>query len=388
MKITIIYRYFWPDTAPYALLLKELLPALVEAGYEISIISGYPSYGADASEKKVDQHSVEFGCSVRRISLLPEHKFRIFKPMNMVLFSIIAFFFLVFGKKQDVYWSGTTPPVVQSFLVVLAAKIRRTKSIYQMQDIYPEIAISSGLIKYGLVTKTLSKIDNFSLRTFDEVVVLSSDMVQTIYDRTGVQPNIINNFAIGVDAERPVTNKKVSRPIKFVFAGNIGGFQYLDKIVDVFRLIEDEEIELHFLGDGKAKANLEKMASDCDNVYFHGHLSASKAFQFIQKCDVGIVSLQPNLSKYAHPTKTHSYFAAGLHVFALVEDDSELAQTIKANEVGISVDGSLDEQSIAQSLNDYVHKLKYAGSLQTAPDDIWSLRGVIKKWLKLLEGLK
>ncbi len=388
MKITIVYRYFWPDTAPYALLLKELLPQLVAAGHDIHIVSGYPACGADALQSGVSRNSVEFGCSVQRVPLLPENKFRFLKPINHILFSFTAFFILIFGSKRNVYWSGTTPPVIQSFLVAIASKIRGAKSIYQMQDIYPEIAVASDLMKAGCTANFLASIDNFSIRAFSGVVVLSTDMAATVKASSGVDATIVNNFALGVKNLDKMEEKQISAPLKFVFAGNIGNFQNLEKVVEVFNLLANDDVELHFLGSGTAKSTLMDMARKSDHIHFHGRLSASDAFDFIQACDVGIVSLRPELIKYAFPTKTHSYFAAGLQVFALVEEASELAKTISTKSLGITAEADQKPEFIAQCLRKYVAQLQNAHGFDTAQEEIWGSRTAAQKWLNLIEGLK
>jgi len=126
MRITIVYRYFWPDTAPYSLLLAKMIPWLTEAGHEANIIAGQPAYG-QRQGKSPSKESV-FGANVRRVSLLPKF-LRLPQSINMLCFSIIAALCILFGKRQDVVWFGTTPPVVQAFMVSMAARIRGAKTI-------------------------------------------------------------------------------------------------------------------------------------------------------------------------------------------------------------------------------------------------------------------
>ena len=52
MKITIVYRYFWPVTPPYALMLREMTRWFVEAGHDVEIITAQPSYKPDAGIEK------------------------------------------------------------------------------------------------------------------------------------------------------------------------------------------------------------------------------------------------------------------------------------------------------------------------------------------------
>ena len=72
MKITIIYRYFKPDTAPYALLLEKMVPWFVEAEHSINVIGAQPSYGADVRGIKTPSKETVLGASVTRLPLFAE----------------------------------------------------------------------------------------------------------------------------------------------------------------------------------------------------------------------------------------------------------------------------------------------------------------------------
>ena len=44
MKILLTHRFFWPDTAPYAVFLRVIGAALAEAGHEVHTFSSIASY--------------------------------------------------------------------------------------------------------------------------------------------------------------------------------------------------------------------------------------------------------------------------------------------------------------------------------------------------------
>ena len=44
MRILIVYRYFWPDTPPYATMLRDISRWLAEAGHDVEILTAQPSY--------------------------------------------------------------------------------------------------------------------------------------------------------------------------------------------------------------------------------------------------------------------------------------------------------------------------------------------------------
>ncbi len=384
MRITIVYRYFWPDTAPYALLLRELLPHLVSAGHQVRILAAQPSYASDARAISAPRRSNEFGCDVVRIRLLPR-SWPFAHVLNAFLFPVAAALRILFGERTDVVWSGTTPPIIQSLLVFAASRFRRARTIYQMQDIYPEIAIAAGMMRNGFVSRLLKHLDRLALRLADRVVVLSHDMAAAIRTRCRSEPEVINNFAVGAYAAAGPERSDNERT-RFVFAGNIGRFQNLENLLSAFLLVDEGEAELHFLGDGKAKPGLMRQADDRigRNVFFHGRVSSDNAFRFTRDCDVGVISLQPGLYRLAYPSKTGTYLAAGVKILACVEEESELAQTLRGRGLGVAVGWNEGIAGIAGAMKRV--------SLLAPYDprncrDLWSVEDASRKWLALLHGM-
>ena len=49
MKITIVYRYFWPDVAAYSFMVKPMSEWFAQAGHEVNIITAQPAYKPTAN---------------------------------------------------------------------------------------------------------------------------------------------------------------------------------------------------------------------------------------------------------------------------------------------------------------------------------------------------
>lgn len=390
MRITIIYRFFCPDTAPLAMLYQELVPALARDGHEVRVIAGQPAYGHDARKNKRPWREHAFGADIKRVWLFTENGRSWLRALNMILFSVRAFVEILFGRKSDVYWTGTTPPIIQILLVSLAAKLRGGKVIYQVQDIHPEIAVHSKILSPGVVTRAMTFFDNIALKLADRVTVLSKDMADTIRSRSDVEARVINNFALGLNEDAIKPERQHHQKPKFVFAGNIGVFQNLHAFVAAFGDLDPSLAELHFVGDGKAKPGLQELVTQrgLTNVYFHDRMSASQVFEFLQQFDVGVVSLDPGLYRLAYPTKVHTYFAAGLRIFALIEEDSALAQTLMKYDAGRAVSWQRSKEELLEALKQEAVEVAKHDTLKKVPKEIWHQSGAVQRWIALLDGLQ
>lgn len=380
ISVLFFYQHFWPDSPPYAAMLRSIGSRLNGHGIKVGILTAQPSYKPINFELKCASRETLDFIEVKRLSTLPGAKrIRAIALLGKVLFPIRGVFVVVgrklLGDRPDVIVAATIPPVLNGACGLLAARIAGAKFVYHMQDIYPEIGVAGGIWSRASIRyKFLYSIDAYIARRADACVVLSKDMQNSLIER-GVRKtstHIINNFMLesfdkdkssgnnNIDSlpqiasasderEQPV-KQVVDRSYRIVFAGNIGRFQALEQLLDAFM---DEQcqhlpLELHFLGDGAVKAELQTQAGNSSAVHFHGHVPFEKAAKFIQECDAGIVSISPDVIKYAYPSKTLSYLGLGVPLFAVVEQQSELASDIENENLGVVCKG-LSKEALVES---------------------------------------
>lgn len=395
-KIVIIYRYFWPDTPPYATMLRDIAGALVVAGHEVEIITAQPSYKADVANQQRPWFEELDGINVRRLRLFNERGSAVLKLINSVLFVLQAFALLTFSRRRDIYWTATMPPVVQPFLISLCARIKKGRFIYHMQDIYPEIAtVTPGMKINPFVSSLMLRLDRHTQKHSDAIIVLSNDMKDAIIER-GIQASKIiesNNFSL---VENDQINKlnlasapKDTEKVKFIFAGNVGRFQNLDALVSAFEKLQAEDVELIILGAGRAKNDLIKQVErrSIKNVIFKDHLPAEEAFEYLTRCHVGIVSLSPKIIKYAFPSKVLTYMAANLPIFAFVEDESSLAKLLRTKDIGGSVSWLSDMDVIAQKIREMAQSVRSQQMMPAKHRELYSKQFAQERMLEMINRL-
>lgn len=184
--------------------------------------------------------------------------------------------------------------------------------------------------------------DNFTCRTAAKIVVLSSDMKNSLLKRDPKLENkieIINNYDLS-DGEKSTetffTEGKDKKRI--VFTGNIGRFQNLESLINAIKTYGCiENLELIFVGEGKNLDSLKELASGLNCVKFIPHQPVSIARKIIEEAHMGIVSLEKEIIKYAYPSKTMTYLAEGTPILVCIDDESELSNMVNNLALGISV---------------------------------------------------
>lgn len=356
-RILLIHRWFWPDTPPYASMLRSIGRQLVKDGYEVTVATAQPSYhGRDSGPKRPEVEELD-GMTVVRLKQWKESKGNwIKRGLNMLRFMWQLRRFVLRRTRTeqgpfDAIMATTMPPVLVAATARRAARRTGARFVYHMMDIYPEIAWVSGLAKRNILTRWLAKVDARNCREADRVVVLSQDMKNALEERGLACGHVViqNNFRLETfDApqaegeasdppEDPLLRKRLGE-FRVLFAGNLGRFQGLDEIVEVVRgmVLEHPELQLHFLGEGVRRFHLEEMAGDFLDVHihFHGHVPPDVALAWTASADLSLITLQPEIIRYAYPSKTTACLCAGSAVLAMVERDSELGRMVRKEELG------------------------------------------------------
>lgn len=395
-SVLAIHRYYWPDTPPYAAILRAVVGHWRREGAETEVFACQPSYKAGVDNERRPRRELVDGSPVRRVSLLTENG-RVAKAANMVLFTLAAAVH-VLRHRRDVVMCSTSPPVILGFAVSLAARARGAKFVYHCMDLHPEIGALSGDFARPAVYRLMMRLERAACRRAAAIVVLSEDMRQAVIERDASLADrvvVLNNPDLP-DFDRASSEGTVprSKALRVVFTGNLGRFQGLSAVLDgVAQAAADADVELLLMGDGTARRELEAQAealpaevAGCVTLLPHG--SPAEARALMRSADLGLVTLQPEVIRYAYPSKTMTYLSEGLPVMAGVESGSQLAKTVCEEGIGVVVD-PLDAATIRETVANVaanrssLDDMRIAASSYAAREA--ALDVVLRRWDDLLD---
>lgn len=360
MRSLAIYRHYWPDATPYARLLRSILEHVAERGHSATVYTAQPSYN-DVRQPRQPWRETLNSVAIRRLPLLPERKRSwALRLLNTILFLSGAVLHAVRHRRRyDIILANAHPPVLMGLALRLTRLLAGIPYVLNLQDIHPESAILARRLRNGRFAHWLRRLDAWGCGNASCLVTLSEDMRKTLHARNGGLPatriEVINNCPLDryESVDQPVDPQPdAPRPFRVLFAGNMGMFQQLDRLIDVARELQDRsDIEFRFMGAGVAKKSLIEQAGALTgrNVHFDPHQPVETAFACMQQSDLGVVSLAAGVYRVAYPSKTMMYLAAGCPVLVLVEPESCLAKTIRSNDLGF-VPVQLRVRSIAETI--------------------------------------
>jgi glycosyltransferase involved in cell wall biosynthesis len=105
-------------------------------------------------------------------------------------------------------------------------------------------------------------------------------------------------------------------------------------------LRDDPTIHFLFIGSGAKQAWMEEQVSEkrLTNVALVGQRPRSDQTNFLNACDVALISLVPGMTGVSVPSRLYNIMAAGKPVIAFAEADSEVCRVVLEEGIGWVVD--------------------------------------------------
>lgn len=344
MRALIVHRYFWPDTAPQATILRSIAAQWARDGHDVTVLSAQPGYTSEVSDQAQAPREVLDGVLVIRRALFSESKTAYLRrSLNYLVFFVGAAAHIV-RRRYDVVVGLTAPPVVPGVVLGTAARLAGSRYVYYCVDIHPEISRVTGLIADGWWFRVLRALDRRAVRRSAAVVVISDDMWTEQLER-GAKPDRLRlirepDLEEFSDADEQLPQPLQSRGVVFrlLFTGNLGQFQDLRTVIEAARRLGPYGgVSFEFLGSGLLEAELRVRAGGLvgRTVFFHGRVSPRVARLAAESASACLVSLSPGVVRYAFPAKLVSYLKAGAPIVALVDPDSSLAGLVRERGLGV-----------------------------------------------------
>jgi glycosyltransferase involved in cell wall biosynthesis len=350
MHLLILTESFFPETKSASILFFELAESLVKKGHEVSVITRWPRYNiaAGANLNKISSKETIAGITVYRLQTPPlARNIPIIRGIEQFLLAVIFFIQAIKIKQYDavlVY----CPPVTLGVAGCWLGRWKKKSVVVNIQDLYPQTVIDLGLLKNKLLIKLSEMMESYIYDKADCVTVHSEDNKQYILEKGRKKPvDVIYNWVdAGLICPGPQNNSfsaAFGLRDKFIisYAGVIGFAQGLEVVLDVAKLLQDNENILFVLvGDGVKKRSLEIRARQLNlrNVLFLPTQPLGICPQILNASDLCFLSLNKAMSRPPIPGKLLNIFSAGKPVVASIPVHGEAAEIIKKYQCGISVD--------------------------------------------------
>ena len=319
---------FSPDGVSTAYLYNDIALGLVENGFDVVVLTTTPHYNLIKSEldkqpltKKIFGlfYVSKFkGILVYHIPL-KKYKSTLKRIISFVYWHIVSFIFALTFKKINFILSPS-PPISMGFISLLIAKIKGAKSVYNVQEIYPDLLINQGILKSKSIINFLKRLEKFIYNKSDAVITIDDVFYSTIRPRfnNSKKLHIISNF-VDTDLYKPLKNiqqlpaifGEENGKIKILYAGNIGFFQDWEPVLFAAKELLDENIEFWIIGEGVQKQYLEKSIKQqgLSNIKIYPYQNRDYMPDINNYADIHFIVVNKQLEQEGFPSKIYTIMA-------------------------------------------------------------------------------
>jgi colanic acid biosynthesis glycosyl transferase WcaI len=360
VKILVLCPHYHPDVAPTGEVMTRLVDELADRGHRLEVVTSLPWYREHRIEpgwegRLVRTEKMRWG-SLVRVYPFPggDRSSLIARALSFAGFTALAGLRTILARGRFDLVLAMSPPLTLGLPAWLAARLRRVPFVFNVQDVFPDVAVEVGALSSGRAIAVFAALERHVYRTSDAVTVLSDDLrqnlVQKIRSRPGrggstdkirVIPNFVDTDHIAVQDRQNSYRDEYDLGDRTVvmYAGNVGFSQSLDLLTEAARrLAHRDDVVFVVNGGGSAIDQVAEEVRDLPNVVLAPLQPRERLPEVLAAADIHTVLLKAGLAKASVPSKTYSVLAAGRPVVASVDAGTEVTRMLEDSAGGVSVE--------------------------------------------------
>lgn len=324
-RILIHSLTFSPDGVSTAYLYNDIALKFQESGYEVVVLTTTPHYNVIESQLKVQPLKwrlwgicKESNFHGIRVIHIPQKKFKntFLRILGFGYWHMVSFLIALFLRNIDVILSPS-PPLTIGVINIWLAKIKGCKTLYNVQEIYPDIL----KCKNGVVIGLLRKMERYVYNNSTAVTTIDPVFYNTIAERFKDKSklHIIPNF-VDTKLYHPENSQTIlldrrlfpeTNSLKLVYAGNIGFAQDWKTLVLLAQETKTLEIEYFVIGEGVMKTFLEdkKKQLDLNNLHILPYQARTLMPAILTYSDMQFIFMDSEMDMQGFPSKVYTIMA-------------------------------------------------------------------------------
>lgn len=327
----------YPNESPCAKRMSTFYEAFVKQGHQVKVLA-----------PKLKKSQISNGDIYYCPTFSMKKKTSLNRLLNSMGFAVSSFLMALSLGKADIVITTCPPPLINPF-GWLIAKVKRAKLVYDVRDIWPDVAWEMGSFsstsKYSIVFEAVR---NFMLKHADLVTAVSPGKVKKLQNyqpkaRVVYVPNGLDkNFIYNKENHEVVERYHLKEYFNCVYIGNLGLAQGVRRLLEIAEKAKDVYPNVHFLlfGSGVEEVELKQYVEKhkLANVFFGGRIPNADIYTVLKYASMSFVPLVNENLKDSVPTKMFEALGVGCPILLAAVGDS--ADILSECGLGISANPS------------------------------------------------
>jgi len=320
------------------------------------------------------------------------------RVLNYLTYVVLAVPLALFAE-CDVVFAMTDPPF-QGIVGAFVAMLKRKPYVYNIRDLYPDMAVGGNILKSGLLVRVWEKLHRGALRRAVRVIVLGEDMRTRIIAK-GVDPSCVvvirdGTEVLAPDKPLPAPDPEVVRTIRgnfsfvLVHAGNLGFYGAWNTLVTAARKLSSEGVGLVFVGSGVQRPEVEAAAAGSSNIRFLDFFPSANIPSVLAAADAHVVTIKHGLEGVVVPSKMYAILAAGKPVMAVAPKETDVVSLGLRQGFAVAADPDQPTE-LVQAVRDLMRdgiKLRNMSQAARAAAPAYDRTRELQEFVNLLEQIR
>lgn len=349
MRVLFLLLYY-PERKESSNLYADLIDEFADNDHEVTVVSGVKGNQSSSfhtegnvkvlrikTQKIFNTHPILKGIATVRIPYIIKRAIK--KYLSNEVFDLVI---------------TPTPPITFVNIVAWLKKKSPIRSFLILRDIFPQNARDLGMMKNPLLFYYFRRKEKKLYKYADSIGCMSQGNIDYVINHNPevdpeklmllpnwqkVYPRIEKNELI---------KEKYGLKGKYVaiFGGNIGEPQKIENIVSLASVYKDNNhIVFVIIGSGTKKNSLLQLVAErkLKNVIIMDQIPRNDYQKLVSSADIGLISLNEKFTIPNIPSKTLSYFNAGIPILACVDARTDYGQILESSRSGLwSVAGDME----------------------------------------------
>ena len=336
MRVLIHADEYYPTAQACAYRMQVFVDTFMALGDDVIVVTSSANKSNGIIDKDKHKEKIIYSPAIRM-----KKKTTVMRMLNNLTFGITSIFSAIGVGKVDVVITTSPPPLV-SIPGWIIAKYKGAKLVYDVRDIWPDVALEMGsFTESSFFCKVFKEITGFMYKHADIVTTVSPGKVEKIRGHVSARPGkksgpsytdkvwlVGNGFDESVaksEFDQSIVDKyELDKKFTCVYIGNIGLAQGLGALLDVAAKTKHKDIQFLCFGMGAEKEMLEQRVKDegLTNVKFCGVVDHSKVYSILSRAKLSFIPLKNSNMKDSVPTKVYEALGIGCPVLLVAEGDS------------------------------------------------------------------
>lgn len=412
MHVVLLNQAFYPDVVATAQMARDLAGHLVERGHRVSVVASRSVYGKSGAQ--LPKRETVDGIEIHRVgaSLFGRSNI-LLRAADFAIFYLRAAFRLLRLDKPDVVVAFTTPPFIAQ-LALLNRRLRGSKSVLWLMDMYPDVAVACGVMKPGSpLTRFFDRLNRRILRKSDAVVVLGRCMERLVLDK-GADPERVTRIPVWADTSGIAPVAHDENPFRaelglpdnafvVMYSGNWGIAHDAETICAAMKSVAENPprddagaeipVRFVFIGGGKRRPEVEAFIDEHglgEHARYLDYLPRDQIRYSLGAADVHLITVREGLEGMIVPSKLFGIMAAGRASIYLGSPESEIARILSETESGrVFAEG--ESEAVAEAIRalalDRDHAVAMGDRARAALLGSYDARTACAQWADFLGAL-